>query len=274
MITVGRGKHHIMKHLTFVENLIFYILLLLALFLILKAIPGESGTIFRSKHDLSYLSQRAIAKGGVGAMNGVTYNDYGEVCVYCHTPHGSNDVAPLWNHALPSASGYSMYRSTTIDASMPSAPDGVSLACLSCHDGTVAVDSITNPPNTTWVDTGVHYRMSAETSGESCGKCHTPQGELSGLYGAHDATVKYLTKNLADDHPVSMSYPTVLQDPKFNIPPGTGIFPNGIRLFSGKVQCASCHDPHNPDEQNLEGRDPFLRTSKRDSSLCMTCHIK
>ena len=59
-----------------------------------------------------------------------------------------------------------------------------------------------------------------------------------------------------------MSYPTVLQDPKFNIPPGTGIFPNGIRLFSGKVQCASCHDPHNPDEQNLEGRDPFLRTSK------------
>ncbi len=267
-------KHFIMKHLTFIENLIFYILLLLALFLILRAIPGQSGTILRSKHDLSYLSQRAIAKGGVGAMNGVTYNDYGEVCVYCHTPHGSSDVAPLWNHVLPNTSGYSMYRSTTMDSSASSAPDGVSLACLSCHDGTVAVDSITNPPNTAWVDAGVHYRMSPETSGESCGKCHTPQGELAGLYGAHDATIKYLTKNLSDDHPVSMSYPTVLQDPMFNIPPGTGIFPNGIRLFSGKVQCASCHDPHNPDEQNLEGRDPFLRTSKKDSALCMTCHIK
>ena len=88
--------------------------------------------------------------------------------------------------------------------------------------GTVAVDSIINTPNTGWVDTGVHYRMSTETSGDSCGKCHTPQGELAGLYGAHDATVKYLTKNLADDHPISMNYPTVLQDTQFNIPRGQG----------------------------------------------------
>lgn len=273
---IYRGERYlVMKYLSFIENIIFYILLFLAIYLIFEAIPGEGGTVIRSKHDMTYLSDRAIAKGGVGAMEGITYNDYGEVCVYCHTPHNANQsIAPLWNRVLPSTSGYSMYKSSTMDTSLPSAPDGVSLACLSCHDGTVAVDSIINTPNTGWVDTGVHYRMSTETSGDSCGKCHTPQGELAGLYGAHDATVKYLTKNLADDHPISMNYPTVLQDTQFNIPPGTGIFPNGIRLFDGKVQCASCHDPHNPDEQNLEGRDPFLRTSKKDSALCMTCHIK
>lgn len=270
------GKRFRMKHLSFIENIIFYILMLLALFLILRALPAESGTIIRSKHDLTYLSERAIAKGAVGAMEGVTFIDYGEVCVYCHTPHDASASAatPLWNRVLPSTAGYSMYKSSTMDASLPSAPDGVSLACLSCHDGTVAVDSITNTPNTGWVDTGVHYRMSPDTSGNSCGKCHTPQGDLAGLYGAHDATVKYLTQNLTDDHPVSMDYPTVLQDPRFNIPPGTGVFSNGIRLFNGKVQCASCHDPHNPDEQNAEGRDPFLRTSKSYSNLCMTCHIK
>ena len=48
-----------------------------------------------------------------------------------------------------------------------------------------------------------------------------------------------------------------------------------IQTFEGdKVQCASCHDPHDPDERNEQGRDPFLRTSNRESALCLTCHAK
>ena len=39
-------------------------------------------------------------------------------------------------------------------------PDGISLACLSCHDGTVAVDAVVNQPKSREiVDTGVHYQM-------------------------------------------------------------------------------------------------------------------
>jgi predicted CXXCH cytochrome family protein len=177
-----------------------------------------------------------------------------------------------------------MYSSPNFDSVLPNAPDGISLACLSCHDGSVAVDSVLNKPKYhDIVETGTHYRMAPEgaVGSDSCGKCHNRQeGAYGGLSGAHDATIRYLTKDLKDDHAVSMTYPTFDLDPGFNqpaIPKGDGgrMFPNGVQTFKGdKVQCASCHDPHDPDENNLEGRDPFLRTSNRGSALCLTCHQK
>ncbi len=43
----------------------------------------------------------------------------------------------------------------------------------------------------------------------------------------------------------------------------------GLPLPEGRVECISCHDPHN------EAGLPFLLwTSNRRSSLCLTCHIK
>ncbi len=73
-----------------------------------------------------------------------------EVCVFCHTPHGGRtDVAaPLWNRAMPDtgAFSYTMYKSPNFDATGPGQPQGVSLACLSCHDGTVGIDSLINAP--------------------------------------------------------------------------------------------------------------------------------
>jgi cytochrome c553 len=70
-----------------------------------------------------------------------------EVCVFCHTPHGgrtdtSDGTPPLWNRADPSTV-YTMYSSVTFDGSA-SAPLGVSLACLSCHDGVMAMDALIN----------------------------------------------------------------------------------------------------------------------------------
>ena len=58
------------------------------------------GSIANTRHNLtqSYLADRA------GIMN-IARNDYGEVCVYCHTPHGASTqtTAPLWNRTMNTA---------------------------------------------------------------------------------------------------------------------------------------------------------------------------
>lgn len=73
-------------------------------------------------------------------------NDYGEVCVYCHTPHAANTTIalPLWNRTNK-ATTYNTYNSSTLTQPV-SQPGPNSLSCLSCHDGTVAIDSIINMP--------------------------------------------------------------------------------------------------------------------------------
>jgi hypothetical protein len=271
------------------------------------AVTARGNSILGSRHDLSFFNMRGYGTE-TGPMTGATFNDYRDTCIYCHTPHNGSTVAPMWNRQMPggfsisSGNGneggnggdhgvaeYQVYSSVHLDSrAMPNAlsngPDGISLACLSCHDGTVAVDAVVNKPKFhDWSDSGTHYRMNAEGSigSDTCGKCHNRlSGAYGGIGGAHDATIRYLTRNLMDDHPVSMPFPTYAQDPGFNQPMGVKAdggreFPNGVQTFSGdKVQCASCHDPHNPDENNVEGRDPFLRASNRHSALCLTCHQK
>ncbi|MFQ5508248.1 MAG: hypothetical protein ACE5FN_02800 [Leptospirillia bacterium] len=244
---------------------------------------GDS--IIGSRHDLSHFNQRGYDGATSGPMQGFTFNDYREACIYCHTPHNGSPVAPLWNRNLPPETGYDMYTSASFDSGPAGAPDGISLACLSCHDGTIAVDDIRNKPKFhDWIDSGVHYRLDVNEPGrgsDSCAKCHAPdEGGIGGVNAAHDATIRYLTQNLTDDHPISMPYPSQAMDPQFIQPTlqkddGGRAFDNGIQTYEGdKVQCATCHDIHNPDEDNSEGRDPFLRVSNRGSALCLTCHEK
>lgn len=241
------------------------------------------GSIVGSRHDLSALNIRGYGSE-TGPMTGGTFNDYRETCIYCHISHNSSTVVPLWNRQLPDEIGYQMYSGPNFDSKPPKSPDGISLACLSCHDGSVAVDAVLSTPKFhDWFDAGVHYRMNTEgeVGADKCGKCHNRErGAIGGLSGAHDQTIRVLTKVLKDDHAISITYPTFDMDPQFNQPTifkedGGRAFSNGVQTFEGdKVQCASCHDPHNPDEQNVEGRDPFLRTSNRFSALCLTCHAK
>lgn len=72
--------------------------------------------------------------------------DYDEICVYCHTPHGAGGGAFLWNRPSPSGP-FRMYDEGT-DMPIDPQPTGNSLRCLSCHDGTIGLDVVTNRPNT------------------------------------------------------------------------------------------------------------------------------
>ena len=86
------------------------------------------------------------------------------------------------------------------------------------------------------------------------------------MYG--DPPANWQGLDLSNDHPIAMTYPTSAQDPLFNTPlDPLGGWPD-IPLFGGKVECASCHDVHDP------GLVPFLRTSNTASALCLRCHIK
>ncbi len=249
------------------------------------------------------------------AMTLITaFNKYGEVCVYCHTPHGAATDAPLWNRALPATGGYTPYASSTIDTNIGQ-PDGISLACLSCHDGTIAVDAIRNAPGSGANLTGPWYgnnespnhfalaQIGQSTSGNgTCLQCHRPVSEGGILSDSMSFTAMALTQNLSNQHPISMNYPTSAQDSGFN----QSLTNNGriawfeetgnsrpddneIKLYSDgasgyKVQCATCHNPHGTTAAfgtpaNQLGRNgvdyaTFLRKSNSSSAICTTCHIK
>lgn len=108
--------------------------------------------------------------------------------------------------------------------------DGASLLCLSCHDGVIATD----------VYTASHGVRIAQQLGTS----HLGS---AGAYG----------------HPIGIRYPT--NDPKYK--PIASFAGGSIPLPDGRVQCISCHDPH-----NTERHAGMLNLSNKGSQLCLSCH--
>lgn len=186
--------------------------------------------ILGSKHDLTHLNQRA----GADAMQGVAYSNYGDACVYCHIPPDADtaDDRPGqlegWNRIRPMTDQYQLFtsQSATIEAGEP---NDISLLCLSCHDGTLAVDRVAHKPRT-WdssADFSLHMKMKSDDDLTSCGKCH--DGSV-----AHSIASKSLGTDLRDDHPISIRYAGLDSENRFfktaESPAG---FANGIRLLQG-----------------------------------------
>lgn len=171
----------------------------------------------------------------------------GQICLPCHAPHNGTiiDDAPLWNHTV-SAATYDLYSSTTLDATL-SQPVGVSKLCLSCHDGTIAVDSYTGHTGT--IDIG--------TLGTGSGDIGT---------------------ELGNDHPVSFTYDAALAtadgglfDPttRSSLVSDLGGTIDTDMLFANRMECSSCHDVH-----NKYTNDSLLLIDNAGSALCLTCHDK
>ena len=136
-----------------------------------------------------------------------------EVCAFCHTPHGANTgapgAAPLWNRQVPASAGYNLYNSPNFDTTVPNQPVGVSLACLSCHDGSIAVDALVNMPASGGFQTltpasadllGTTAFILA--SGQMSAADRGPEANYGTLTGG--TPFPNLTTNLSDDHPISM----------------------------------------------------------------------
>ena len=272
-------------------------------------------SIGNTRHNMT---QRQASGGGPAGVTMDPYrNDYQQVCVYCHTPHGGNSTVtlPLWNRTMK-ATTYSTYNQLgTSTLTQPvSQPGANSLACLSCHDGQTAIDSIINMPdsgryqasqqttqdnafldswnNTRGPDATGHRSLDSTAGGTSCLVCHSPGGTLP--EGATDFTVFAIGIDLKNDHPVGISYPATsgtVVDFKtplgrkgptffFDLDGDTYMDSGEVRLYDAggiaKVECASCHDPHGVPSGDAGSvfKPSFLRVANANSAICLTCHDK
>lgn len=225
-------------------------------FALMGAVAGGAlAGISTTRHNLS--SGNAIATATDGSSTTIRSTDQDEICVFCHTPHQAlkNNNIPLWNHNLSTQASYGVYTSLTYSATDTADLGGktevnaeISNLCLSCHDGTVAINSLNNASNL--------YSNALPTM----------QG-VAAVTGAIPATLKSnLGTDLKNDHPVNFTYDAALvtADGGLNNPATL----TEVKLYSGKVQCASCHDPHTSD------RLVFLRSTMAGSAMCLKCHNK
>jgi hypothetical protein len=240
-------------------------LLLLGLMAAIPAV-AQAGVV-NSPHDLSQAS----------------WNTRKGVCSPCHSAHHTDtaQLAPLWSHATSQAS-FTMYNagsspSGTLDATLPSKPDGASLACLSCHDGTVAVNQLI----------GGQSGATAEFI--------DPAAQIGpDLHTTHPISFVY-DKALADKDGFLLD-PTPMTGYKIGstIPQLPGVVAPVPATWSGtsltgksigealltdqKMQCSSCHDVHKQVGSaptsgilvKISGND----ASSRGSLICRNCHIK
>ena len=174
----------------------------------------------------------------------------GSPCLYCHAPHsgveGTPGVSgtPLWSQKLSMVQSYQMYSSTTmVNKTNPSPQLGSnSTLCLSCHDGTVALGTL------------------------------TPYGQLA-MSGTLAGTTADLGTNLQATHP--FNFVTPLQPasdlwPSLSAtPPTTQDTTGAVQLIQGNVQCGSCHNPH---VENIDSSGDFLVIDNSQSALCLACH--
>ena len=225
-------------------------------------------TIVGSPHDLSVVNV---------ANNDASASDNGETCVYCHTPHAANTAfigAPLWNKNDATVKVYTMYGATVGGTAAAAAPSNPSLACLSCHDGVSAIDSIVNAAGSGMNSvTGTNDIVTALT---------TRYGGNIG--GTPNVVTADTSVNLANDHPISITYdPTKASlRPTATLLNTTGALDAWVGatdiaslLRSGQIECSSCHDPHNGGKtQGVDTEVNFLRHSNVNSNLCVGCHDK
>jgi len=277
---------------------------------LLLAFSGTaSAGIADTKHNLG---------SGAGPAGRNQVSDTAEICVFCHTPHGADTgaPAPLWNKRLGSAgspAGGGSY--TTYDTLQTPSLDGqvapvgsVSMACLSCHDGTQAMDNIINAPGSGGV---------LSDGGGNDGRAYSWTGSrvnAAGVMQNADGFIANLSTDLSNDHPIGIQYcggglsgsgTTVsgtCKDGDFR-PAETKVI-NGNQIFwvdtggaerqrtdlplyqraggnlGPMVECASCHDPHvstgqaGPTGTGQVAGETFLRISNAQSAVCTACHVK
>lgn len=238
-----------------------------------------------------------------------------EVCVFCHTPHGADTSAaglPLWNKKLGTGNSYTTYvQTSTLDATNNLGPQGsISLACLSCHDGSQAMDNQINGAGY-----GNYYSDGGAANGQdfvwaTSGVATTNLRDSTGKLTQFGTSASLIGQDLSNDHPIGIEYcggfttsgdVNTCRDIDFKTPTkiGTGSTAKyyvetsqagvstirdktdmilytrdfgGAASFAPSVECTSCHDPHV--EPKASTQVAFLRVSQANSGLCLSCHVK
>ena len=228
----------------------------------------------------------------------VTMDDVqNRICVYCHHPHnavaaagqdGSSTVAggapsysPLWNRRANAARSYQGYNNgVMMGANSTVASDkrhalnaedmggtsitGVSLLCMSCHDGVTAMSAYSQ----------------ANPSGKTGSKDNGQDGNAVTNVITPDQTSSFDT-DMNNHHPMGFNYRGVqsvdaeIAPVSVEMVPGAGITIGSLLYGTGSdatMECVTCHDVHNT--ANADGAERFLWRSDNNSNFCLTCHLK
>lgn len=226
-------------------------ILVLALLVVAGAATTQELGIRNSKHDFSM--------SGNGNMWGS--QDTNQICIFCHTPHNALSTRLLWNRTLPPGP-FSVYTSSSMNATTVQ-PKADSLRCLSCHDGSVAIDAFNE--GRTWTPRmmaigDVYYPGSPYGSGGA-----NIGGNFSGV----------TANNLTDDHPVSFVFNDALATADGHLQAPATVEAAGLPLWgtdpaAKTLECSTCHEVH-----RKYGNKWLLRVDVEDASkLCLSCHIK
>ncbi len=222
-----------------------FLVLFLTILLSFGFSVASFATIVNSPHNLA-------GRPGVVTQNG-------EVCIYCHSPHVEDitviaDYNPLWSGGVQTSTTFTPYTSATMDADMTGDPlVGPTRLCISCHDGTIAIDSaLAASPGTRMI---------------------VPPRNIGGIIGG--GPNQRPGDSLNRDHPVGFDY-IAAAAADAEIQPATAAFGNGTisdYLFSSGTEeimtCATCHDVHEWGPGHM-----FLLVDNAGSALCLSCHDK
>lgn len=229
--------------------------------------PGSG--IYDTVHDLS--GARGDNYGGADHQD--------RVCIWCHAPHHTLDLSdaptydylPLWNHEVSTYASFDTYNagdgqpdddaghySTSTDLlSTGDQPGSVSRLCLSCHDGTVAVNAYGTAAD-------------ARTTSRGAGDTDIQDVGLNYRIGAGGS--------LANHHPIGFDYDTVADvddeiadvDTLIGAQDASNWQQIGDLLYGGQMECVTCHDVHNTKNKG----ETLLWESDVHSAFCCTCHLK
>ena len=226
-----------------------------------SAYPQNTAVIEGGPHDLSNGS----------AVRNTDATIAGQTCIFCHTPHGGANNIPLWNRTAPTGATYQLYTSSTSNVSTTAGQVAASVsgACLSCHDGTIAMDVL------------VDVNGIAGPSVAFTRQAGTAKATYTGAGGnTMGGGLPFLGSDLRNDHPVAVVYETaraaastefvaqVVNGQRITVGAANPVPLYGASGATATVECASCHNAHNNSLGN------FLRKANTGSAICLSCHIK
>jgi hypothetical protein len=253
---------------------------------------------------LGMLAITATAFAGAGARTGINGSlhdinaqpgylgdSLGRTCVFCHTPHNARNtdaLVPLWNHAesrLPVLTAYVWKAPANAQFVIGNDPlIGPSRLCMSCHDGTTAVDSHGG------ANSFGSYGATPMTSSYTDALGATATRYITDLTVTHPigflyddvATRRGMAQIIPSQHgylrdvPVRDTWDTSYGSAA-RITAGETEGKIRDSLYNGYLTCTSCHEVHNsrnalPEPGN--SYNYFLRAKLEGSAICLSCHVK
>lgn len=241
--------------------------------------------IRNTKHNFS-----SIGPQDPSVVRNIYTEETTEICIFCHTPHGSSKQAtairaPIWNRNLSSA-GYLLYDqvwSFSFEGEQNiGAPTGYSRLCLSCHDGTIAIGSVVNGPGT---GGSSEFMMEYPTGQYPAGD----PGSIPTGAGITTGDTRVIGTDLRNDHPISFIYDDQLAKldtelvkpgpPPKKITDTTAISPmrraeGNLKGVFDSIQCTSCHNPHGVEYPKFLRASLFQGDPPGSQIICLSCHSK